>query len=87
MGLSTAPVIAARLIAAGRPASTPVLIVERASQADERRASTTLADLPEAAAAFEGPAVLVIGEVAALAQVEGTPLLSSAHFGRRKAGA
>ncbi len=68
MGLSTASAIAARLIAAGRSSSTPVLIVERASQADERRAVTTLAGLPNAASNFEGPAVLVIGEVAGLAQ-------------------
>jgi uroporphyrin-III C-methyltransferase len=67
MGLSTAPLIAERLIAAGRAPSTPVAIVENASQAGERRAVTTLAGLPETAAGFEGPAILIIGEVSALA--------------------
>ncbi len=67
MGLSTAPLIAERLIAAGRAPSTSVAIVENASQAGERRAVTTLAGLPETAAGFEGPAILIIGEVSALA--------------------
>lgn len=72
MGLSTAPMISARLIAAGRDAATPVALVENASQPGERRALATLATLAEAAAAFDGPAILIIGEVAALAS-------SSAH--------
>ena len=67
MGLSTAPKIAERLIAAGRAPTTPVAIVENASQVVERRAVTTLAGLPEAAARFDGPAILIIGEVSALA--------------------
>lgn len=73
MGMSTAPLIAGRLLGAGRAASTPVLVVERASLANERRLLTTLAGLPAAAAALEGPAVLIIGEAAALAQVDGRP--------------
>jgi uroporphyrin-III C-methyltransferase len=67
MGVSTAPVIAARLIAAGRAASTPVLIVENASRADERRIKATIQGMAEAASQVSGPAVLIIGEVAALA--------------------
>ena len=43
MGLSTAAAIAARLMAAGRAASTPALIVENASLPTERRIVTTLA--------------------------------------------
>ena len=79
MGLSTASVIARRLMAAGRAGSTPVLLVENASRLEERRALCTLSGLPAAAQSFVGPAVLVIGEVAALAQVE--PLLQSSPFG------
>ena len=75
MGLSTAPAIASRLIGAGRAPSTPVLLVEHASRVDERRALCTLASLPQTAETFAGPAVLVIGEVAALAQVEPSALL------------
>jgi len=68
MGLSMAAPIAARLLAAGRAGSTPALIVENASRADERRVVTTLAGLAEAAAALNGPALLIVGEAMALAQ-------------------
>jgi len=68
MGVSMAAPIAARLIGAGRAGSTPALIVENASRADERRLVTTLAGLPEAAAAVRGPALLIVGEAMALAQ-------------------
>jgi uroporphyrin-III C-methyltransferase len=71
MGLSTAPVLAQRLTAAGRAPQTPALIVENASRADERRVLTTVAGLAQAAAALCGPAILIIGEVAALADVDG----------------
>jgi siroheme synthase len=70
MGLSTAPGIAARLIAAGRSISTPVLVVENASLASERRVVSTLGRLGDETNSLEGPALLIIGEVAALAEVE-----------------
>jgi uroporphyrin-III C-methyltransferase len=70
MGLSTASGIAARLIHAGRAASTPVLVVENASLPDERRLLTTLGELGRASQGLEGPALLVIGEVAALADIQ-----------------
>ncbi len=71
MGLSTAQAISTRLIAAGRAAQTPVLLVENASQPQERRALTTLSALPQAAKAFDGPSILIIGETAALADLAG----------------
>jgi uroporphyrin-III C-methyltransferase len=67
MGLSQAAPIAARLMAAGRAASTPALIVENASRADERRIVTSLAGLAEAASGLGGPALLIVGEAMALA--------------------
>jgi uroporphyrin-III C-methyltransferase len=70
MGLSTAAKIAGRLIDAGRQASTPVLVVENASLDGERRVLTTLGGLGAASHGLEGPALLIIGEVAALAQIE-----------------
>jgi uroporphyrin-III C-methyltransferase len=76
MGLSTAPVIAARLSEAGRAPGTPVLVIEQASLPGERRVLTTLSGLADTAARLAGPAVLIIGEVAALAQVE--PLIEAA---------
>jgi uroporphyrin-III C-methyltransferase len=74
MGLSTAPAIAARLIEAGRSAGTPVLVVESASLADERRILTSLAKLGDAVAGLDGPAILIIGEVAAMADLEVEPV-------------
>jgi uroporphyrin-III C-methyltransferase len=76
MGVTTAALLAERMIAAGRSGATPVLIVENASRPDERRVLTSLAQLRTATAGLDGPALLVIGEVAALAEVE--PLIASA---------
>ncbi|OYX30591.1 MAG: uroporphyrinogen-III C-methyltransferase [Caulobacterales bacterium 32-69-10] len=83
MGLSTAPSIAASLIAAGRQASTPVLVVEHASRPEERRVLTTLAGLAEAAAGLAGPAILLIGEVAALADAQGVVERAAEQFEKR----
>jgi uroporphyrin-III C-methyltransferase len=69
MGVSTAGLIAERLTAAGRAVSTPALIVENASRADERRILTTLADLASAAEGLKGPALLMVGEAMAMADV------------------
>jgi len=74
MGLSQATAIAARLMAAGRDATTPALIVENASRGDERRLTTTLGGLAEAAASLNGPALLIVGEAMALAQAGGGTL-------------
>jgi uroporphyrin-III C-methyltransferase len=68
MGLSNAAVIAERLIAAGRAASTPALIVENASLEAERRVVTRLAGVGAAAEGLAGPAILIVGEAMALAQ-------------------
>jgi uroporphyrin-III C-methyltransferase len=77
MGLSTAPAIAGRLTAAGRGLETPVLVVVAASRPDERRVLTTLAGLAEAAVGLSGPAILIIGETAALADVAGVAELAA----------
>ena len=71
MGLTTAALIAMRLIEAGRQASTPVLVVERASLTDEHRVLTTLTDLGRDVQGLDGPAILIVGEVAALAETDG----------------
>jgi uroporphyrin-III C-methyltransferase len=67
MGVSTAGLIAERLTAAGRAGSTPALVVENASRADERRILTTLDDLARAAEGLTGPALLMVGEAMAMA--------------------
>ena len=68
MGVSTAPVIAARLMAAGRARATPALVVEDASRPTERLIATTLAGLAGAAGDVTSPALLIVGEAMALAQ-------------------
>jgi uroporphyrin-III C-methyltransferase len=74
MGASTAPMIAARLIAAGRSSATPVAVVENASLPNGRRLVTTLARLGSAVAGLSGPAVLIVGEAAGLADVANAPI-------------
>lgn len=76
MGVSTAGLIAERLTAAGRAGSTPALIVENASRADERRVLTSLSGLAEAAQGVKGPALLMVGEAMAMADVRSPPPLT-----------
>jgi uroporphyrin-III C-methyltransferase len=62
MGVGQAVLIAETLIAAGKPASTPVAVVENASLPDARILFTTLAGLPQLGArGLSGPAVILIG--------------------------
>jgi uroporphyrin-III C-methyltransferase len=68
MGLSMAASISQSLLAAGRDAATPALVIENASRRDERRVVTTLAGLAGAAQAVQGPALLIVGEAMALAR-------------------
>ena len=72
VGVGTADMIAARLIAAGRDPATPVAIVENGTRENEIRAFSALGNVAGAiqAAGIQGPALLVIGEVVALAQRE-----------------
>jgi uroporphyrin-III C-methyltransferase/precorrin-2 dehydrogenase/sirohydrochlorin ferrochelatase len=72
MGVETAAQSAAKLIAAGRTPSTPALIIENGATPRVKRVQGTLAALPRliAEAGIEGPAILIIGEVAALADAE-----------------
>ncbi len=68
MGVSTAGLIAHRLLDAGWKASCPVIAVENASRADERRVATTVAELANAPERLRlnSPAILIFGEVAGL---------------------
>ncbi len=61
MGVGHAEQIAAALIAAGKPPTTPIAIVESASLTDSRTVFATLALLPRLAGQFSGPAVILIG--------------------------
>ena len=64
MAGSDAPTIAARLIEAGKPARTPVALVESASLPGERRRFASLGELRVCAPeSVEGPVVMLVGEV------------------------
>jgi uroporphyrin-III C-methyltransferase/precorrin-2 dehydrogenase/sirohydrochlorin ferrochelatase len=68
MGVTTAAVIARRLLEAGFRPELPVIAVENASRDDERRVAATIADLtahPERLG-LKSPAILIFGEVAGL---------------------
>jgi uroporphyrin-III C-methyltransferase / precorrin-2 dehydrogenase / sirohydrochlorin ferrochelatase len=68
MGVSTAGIIAKRLLDAGFRPGLPVIAVENASRDDERRVRATIAELAEAPErlGLKSPAVLLFGEVAGL---------------------
>ena len=69
MGVAAAVEFAASLVAHGRAASTPFAFVENGSRADQRVITGTLAQIAGAVAehAVRSPALLIVGEVAALA--------------------
>lgn len=69
MGKAAAPRVSAKLIAAGLPPSTPVVLVENASLPEERHFATRLDLLPLAArsALGDGPAVILVGQAVASA--------------------
>ncbi|HDZ9225944.1 TPA: uroporphyrinogen-III C-methyltransferase [Vibrio cholerae] len=67
MGLSNAAAIAELLQLHGRQASTPVAIIERGTQANQQVLIGTLQTLPSLASQAQSPALIVVGEVVALA--------------------
>ena len=73
MGLANISQICSKLIANGRPADTPVLLVSKATWAEERRLTTTLGDVPCTAkvAGFESPILFIIGDVVAVSKLQG----------------
>jgi uroporphyrin-III C-methyltransferase len=69
MGAGQAQQIARALLAAGKPAHTPVAIVQDASLPQARQWHTTLANLESFSVdQWPGPATIVLGEVIGLAQ-------------------
>ena len=70
MASRTFPSVAALLRQAGLSGATPAVAVENASRANERHLFGTLADLPAALAArgFDGPTLVLIGQVVGLAR-------------------
>jgi uroporphyrin-III C-methyltransferase/precorrin-2 dehydrogenase/sirohydrochlorin ferrochelatase len=70
MGVAGLEDLRAGLIAHGRSAGTPFALIENGSRPEQRVVLGTLADLPERAHAesVRSPALLILGEVAALAE-------------------
>lgn len=68
MGLSSLEQIATRLVEHGRPPSTPVAIVYRATQADQEVLIGSLGDIANkvVASGMRSPASIIVGEVVAL---------------------
>jgi uroporphyrin-III C-methyltransferase len=66
MGLKNLPRIVAGLLGAGMPADTPACVVENGTLQTQRQNVTTLARLY--AAGFEGPALVMVGEVVRFAR-------------------
>ncbi|ENM5881614.1 uroporphyrinogen-III C-methyltransferase [Vibrio metoecus] len=67
MGLSNAAAIAEQLQQHGRDANTPVAIIERGTQTSQKVLIGTLQTLPSLAIQAQSPALIVVGEVVALA--------------------
>ena len=69
MGVAGLDTVRERLLRAGRAADTPFALVENGSRPEQRVVIGTLADLPDTARAHQvrSPALLILGEVAALA--------------------
>ncbi len=67
MGLSNAAAIAEQHQLHGRQASTPVAIIERGTQVNQQVLIGTLQTLPSLASQAQSPALIVVGEVVALA--------------------
>lgn len=69
MGAAQAESVREALIARGVPAQRPVALIESATWAEQKVFSGALADLPALAARLgDGPALMIIGEVAASAR-------------------
>jgi uroporphyrin-III C-methyltransferase len=68
MGLAGLPQIAADLIAHGRDPETPAAVIASGTTADQQTVVAPLAEVAEAAAELDPPALVVIGEVVRLAE-------------------
>lgn len=67
MGLARLGELAAALVAAGRDPATPAAVIESGTLPEQRAVTAPLCDLAAAAADLRPPALVVIGDVAALA--------------------
>jgi len=66
MGLTTLPLIAAKLLSCGRSPATPAAVIRWGTTESQETVTGTLADIAEKAASLKPPAVVIIGHVVAL---------------------
>ena len=87
MGRDAAAAVAERLIGEGRSPSTPAVAVENAGRPHARIVRARLADLGDtvAAAGFEGPVLLVVGEVTTKAAAAISPSVGARSVRSRAA--
>ncbi len=63
MGVKSLPMIVTRLLEAGRPADTPVAVIERGTLPEQKVVVGTLVDIQEKTINIQPPSIIVIGEV------------------------
>jgi uroporphyrin-III C-methyltransferase/precorrin-2 dehydrogenase/sirohydrochlorin ferrochelatase len=81
MGATEAASVRDRLLDAGTPPNTPVAIIENGTRPDQRVSVGRLADLarlalPHTARSDAGPSLIIVGDVAALAETADEPRLA-----------
>ncbi|MEJ2700167.1 MAG: uroporphyrinogen-III C-methyltransferase, partial [Desulfuromonadales bacterium] len=92
MGMANLPLIAEKLIATGRPASTPVAVVRWATTPLQQTLTATLGDVVEKVrdSGIKPPAVILVGEVVGLREelrwFDNRPLFSRRILVTRTAG-
>ncbi|WP_036516484.1 uroporphyrinogen-III C-methyltransferase [Nocardioides sp. J54] len=81
MGVENAPHIASALLAGGRPGTTPVAVVCDGTMPTQRTVLATLETLAErlVAEAVKPPAIIVIGDVVAVAHPDSFPTAAPGH--------
>jgi len=67
MGLASLAVIADGLLRAGKPAATPAAVVANGTTAEQRTVVAPLVEIADAAGSLDAPALVVVGDVVALA--------------------
>ena len=78
MGLANMGQITANLMAAGLDGATPVIAVSKATMPEQRSCKATLATLVDTinAQKLNGPVLIIIGQVASLADIIGSEMIS-----------
>jgi uroporphyrinogen III methyltransferase/synthase len=66
MGVKSLPNLTQKLLAENAPSDTPAALIRWGTRPDQQTLTTTLADLPTAAASIKPPAITILGKVVSL---------------------